>query len=87
MPVSEWSMYNILKLRLDLVKKQLGDRVVHRSDVVLVMGADQLDLLRYATAVTFAIQTKPWLREFDLWKSFINVDMEFLEGLDPYWLD
>ncbi|KAI0438334.1 hypothetical protein F4803DRAFT_535307 [Xylaria telfairii] len=87
MPVSEWSMYNNLKLRLDLVKKQLGDRVAHRSDVVLVMGVDQLDLLRYATAVTFAIQTKPWFREFDLWKSFINVDMDFLERLDPYWLD
>ncbi|KAI1754831.1 hypothetical protein F4782DRAFT_528188 [Xylaria castorea] len=85
--VSEWSMYNNLKVRLDLVKKQLGDRVVHRGDVILVMGVDQLDLLRYATAVTFAIQTKPWFREFDLWKSFINVDLEFLERLDPYWLD
>ncbi|KAI1347590.1 hypothetical protein F5Y01DRAFT_240286 [Xylaria sp. FL0043] len=87
MPVSEWSMYNNLKLRLDLFEEQLGDRVVHRDDVVLVMGTDQLDLLRYATAVTFAIQTKPWFREFDLWKSFINVDIEFLEGLDPYWLN
>lgn len=87
MPVSEWSMYNNLKLRLDLVKKQLRDRVVHRGDVVLVMGTDQLDLLRHATAVTFAVQTKPWFREFDLWKSFVNVDVAFLEGLDPYWLD
>ncbi|KAI1745252.1 hypothetical protein F4680DRAFT_401566 [Xylaria scruposa] len=86
-PVSEWSMYNNLKLRLELLEEQLGDRVIHRSDVVLVMGVDQLDLLRYATAVTFAIQTKPWIREFDLWKSFINVDIEFLENLDPYWLD
>ncbi|KAI0860232.1 hypothetical protein F4860DRAFT_479717 [Xylaria cubensis] len=86
-PVSEWSMYNNLKLRLELLKKQLGDRVIHRSDVVLVMGVDQLDLLRHATAVTFAIQTKPWIREFDLWKSFVNVDIEFLEKLDPYWLD
>ncbi|KAI0098675.1 hypothetical protein GGR51DRAFT_577026 [Nemania sp. FL0031] len=87
MPVSEWSMYNLLKQRLELLKKQLGDRVAHRSDVILVMGVDQLDLLRYATAVTFAIQTKPWFREFDLWKSFVNVDLGFLEGLDPYWLD
>ncbi|KAI0967045.1 hypothetical protein F4678DRAFT_465849 [Xylaria arbuscula] len=86
MSVSEWSMYNNLKLRLDLLKKQLGDRVIHRDDVVLVMGADQLDLLRYAMAVTFAIQTKPWIREFDLWKSFVNVDIDFLDGLDPYWL-
>ncbi|KAI0425002.1 hypothetical protein F5Y09DRAFT_322868, partial [Xylaria sp. FL1042] len=85
MPFSEWSMYNNLKFRLDLLKKQFGDRVVHRDDVVLVMGTDQLDLLRYATGVTFAVQTKPWFREFDLWKSFVNVDIEFLEGLDPYW--
>ncbi|KAI0197641.1 hypothetical protein F4808DRAFT_473678 [Astrocystis sublimbata] len=86
MPISEWSMYNNLKLRLDLIKEQLGDRVTHRDDVVLVMGVDQLDLLRRVVAVTFAIQTKPWFREFDLWKSFVNVDVEFLEGLDPYWL-
>ncbi|KAF2963908.1 hypothetical protein GQX73_g9656 [Xylaria multiplex] len=87
MPVSEWSMWHNLRLRLDLVGKKLGARVVHRGDVVLVMGADELELLRYATAVTFAIQTKPWFREFDLWKSFVNVDLEFLEALDPYWLD
>ncbi|KAI1112839.1 hypothetical protein F5Y14DRAFT_244471 [Nemania sp. NC0429] len=87
MPVSEWSMYNNLKTRLDLVARQLGGRVVHRGDVVLVMGADSLDLLRHAMAVTFAIQTKPWFREFDLWKSFVNVDIAFLETLDPYWLD
>ncbi|KAI0508636.1 hypothetical protein F5B22DRAFT_619770 [Xylaria bambusicola] len=86
MPVSEWSMYNNIKIRLDLIKKQLGDRVAHRDDVVLVMAVDQLDLLRHAVAVTFAIQTKPWFREFDLWKSFVNVDIKFLEGLDPYWL-
>ncbi|KAL6355080.1 hypothetical protein LRP88_11557 [Fusarium phalaenopsidis] len=34
-----------------------------------------------------AIQTKPWLREIDLWKSFTNTDLEFLQGPDPYWLD
>ena len=86
-PLSEWSMYNNLKIRLELIKKQLGDRVAHRDDVVLVMGTDQLDLLRLAVAVTFAIQTKPWFREFDLWRSFVNVDVEFLEGLDPVWLN
>lgn len=86
MPISEWSMYNNLHLRFEFLKEQFGDRVVHRSDVVLVMGVDQLDLLRYSTAVTFAVQTKPWYREFDLWKSFVNVDIEFLEGLNPYWL-
>ncbi|KAI1828392.1 hypothetical protein F4861DRAFT_528930 [Xylaria intraflava] len=87
MPISEWSMYNNLYLRLDPLKHLFGDRVIHRSEIVLVMGLDQLDLFRYATAVTFAIQTKPWFREFDLWKSFVNVDIDFLEKLNPYWLD
>ncbi|OTA94692.1 hypothetical protein M434DRAFT_394488 [Hypoxylon sp. CO27-5] len=89
MPISEWSMYNTLKLRLELLKDQLavGERVIHRNEVILVMGLDELDLLKYVTAVTFAIQTKPWHREIDLWKSFVNVDIQFLEGLDPYWLD
>ncbi|KAL7625951.1 hypothetical protein AAE478_002720 [Parahypoxylon ruwenzoriense] len=89
MPISEWSMYNTLKLRLELLEKQLqvGERVVHRGETILVMGTDELDLLKYVTAVTFALQTKPWHREIDLWKSFVNVGFEFLEGLDPYWLD
>ncbi|RYP05154.1 hypothetical protein DL764_004008 [Monosporascus ibericus] len=84
---SEWSIYNTLKLRLDLLREQFGNRVTHRGDVILVMGTEELDLLRYVVAVTFAIQTKPWYREIDLWKSFVNVDLGFLEGLDPYWLD
>ncbi|KAI2637266.1 hypothetical protein GGS21DRAFT_489042 [Xylaria nigripes] len=87
MPLSEWSMYNNLYIRLEPLKKSFADRVVHRSEVVFVMGLNQLDLFRYTTAVTFAIQTKPWFREFDLWKSFVNVDLDFLESLDPYWLD
>ena len=65
----------------------LDDHVAHRADVILVMGKDQTELLRTATLVTFAMQGKPWLREVDLWKSFINVDLELLEKLDPYWLD
>ncbi|KAI0880759.1 uncharacterized protein GGS22DRAFT_182070 [Annulohypoxylon maeteangense] len=89
MPISEWSMYNTLKLRLELLNNQLkvGERVVHRNEVILVMGTDEVDLLKYVTAVTFAIQTKPWHREIDLWKSFVNVDLGFLEGVDEYWLD
>ncbi|KAI1654605.1 hypothetical protein F4813DRAFT_398932 [Daldinia decipiens] len=89
MPVSEWSMYNTMKMRLELLKEELGvgERVVHRSETILVMGLDEVELLKYVTAVVFAIQTKPWHREIDLWKSFVNVDLEFLEGLDPYWLD
>lgn len=65
---------------------ELDERVHHRGDLVLVMGTDERDLLKWTTAVTFALQTKPWLREVDLWKSFVNVDIEFLEGLHEYWL-
>ncbi|KAK4043839.1 hypothetical protein C8A01DRAFT_43217 [Parachaetomium inaequale] len=57
------------------------------SRSIMVMGEDEKDLLRWCTVVTFALQTKPWLREVDLWKSFVNVGLEFLEGLDEFWLD
>lgn len=57
---------------------------MHRDDLVLVKGVDEADLMKRCTAVTFALQTKPWLREVDLWKSFVNVDLKFLEGLDSY---
>ncbi|KAI0485340.1 hypothetical protein GGR56DRAFT_70131 [Xylariaceae sp. FL0804] len=87
MPVSEWSMYNNLELRLDTLAHLFKDRVRHRAETILVMGEDEQDLFRYVTAVTFAIQTKPWHREIDLWKSFVNVPLEVLEGLDPYWLN
>jgi len=65
---------------------ELDERVFHRGDLVLVMGKDQEDLLKWSTAVTFALQTKPWFREVDLWKSFVNVDLGFMEGLDKFWL-
>lgn len=65
---------------------ELDDRVFHRGDLILVMGKDQEDLLRWSAAVTFALQTKPWLREVDLWKSFVNVDLDFLERLDKFHL-
>ena len=63
---------------------ELDERVFHRGDLVLVMGRDQEDLLRWCTAVTFALQTKPWFREVDLWKSFVNVDWGFLKGLEKW---
>ncbi|KAK4095743.1 hypothetical protein N658DRAFT_511804 [Parathielavia hyrcaniae] len=65
----------------------LDERVVHRGDLVLVMGEDERELLRWCTVVAFALQTKPWSKEVDLWKSFINVDLQFLEGLEESWLD
>ncbi|KAK3935401.1 hypothetical protein QBC46DRAFT_422732 [Diplogelasinospora grovesii] len=73
-----------------VVARDVGDlyeHVANRGDLILVMGEDETDLLRWCTAVTFALQTKPWLREVDLWKSFVNVDLEFLEALDAHWLD
>ncbi|KAM5360707.1 hypothetical protein ACJZ2D_013585 [Fusarium nematophilum] len=87
MPGSEFSAHRVAGTRLDLLRSQLGERVDHRGDLILVMGENAADLLKYTTAVMFALQTKPWLREVDLWKSFVNVDLELLEGLDPFWLD
>ena len=84
---SEHSMYQLLGLRLWLLALQFEDRVIYRGDVILVMGIDASDLLRYVVAVTFAVQTNDWRQEIDLWKSFVNVDLKFLEGLDSYWLD
>ncbi|KAM7198530.1 hypothetical protein V8F33_005036 [Rhypophila sp. PSN 637] len=65
----------------------MDDRVVHRGDLVLVMGEGEEDLLKWRMAVIFALQTKPWLREVDLWKSFVNIGLDELEGLNEYWLD
>ncbi|KAF5536356.1 major facilitator superfamily transporter [Fusarium mexicanum] len=87
MPGSEFSAHHTTGKRLDVLKDKFGDRVVHRGDLILVMGVDEDDLLRFCTAVTFAMQTKPWLREIDLWKNFINVDFEFLLDLESFWLD
>ena len=86
MPGSEFSIHLVVERRLDLLREQFGDRVVHRRDLILVMGESSEDLLRLGAAVTFALQTKPWLREVDLWKSFINVDLEFLDQLDELWM-
>ncbi|KAL6882312.1 hypothetical protein HDV57DRAFT_509473 [Trichoderma longibrachiatum] len=87
MPGSEFSIHLTVSSRLDVLKQQFGDRVVSRGDLILVMGEDAVDLMKYCTAVTFALQTKPWLREVDLWKSYINVGLDLLQELDPYWLD
>ena len=53
----------------------------------LVMGEDGADLLKFATATTFAIQTAPWRLEVDLWRSFVNVDLGFLGGLMEKWME
>ena len=63
------------------------ERVAVRKDKVLVMGADEEECLKYTTAAIFCMQTKAWRVEVDLAESFGNVDLAFLEGLDPYWID
>ena len=63
------------------------ERVLLRRDIVLVMAEDEDDCLRMATGATYAMQSYPWLREVDVWKSFANVDVDFIERLDKYWLE
>ncbi|KAK7745831.1 hypothetical protein SLS53_002548 [Cytospora paraplurivora] len=92
---SEWSTHLGTMKRLSLVFDRaeqhggadLRRNVVFRGDAILVMAENEEELFRLSTIVTFAMQTKPWLREVDLWKSFVNVGLEFLEGLDPVWLE
>ena len=52
-----------------------------------MMGDDEADLLTFATSTTFAVQTAPWRLEVDLWKSFVNIDLGFLEGLKEKWME
>lgn len=55
---SEFSIHHAISKRLELLKKQFGDCVYSRADLILVMGEDVTDLLKYRVAVTFAVQTK-----------------------------
>ena len=58
----------------------LGERVYVRRILHLVMGENEEYLLKYAIATTFMIQTELWRLEVDLWRSFVNVDMERIAG-------
>lgn len=58
-----------------------------RRDLIVVMGTGEADLKRLVTAVGYAVVTKPWRLEVDLWRSFVNVDGEFVEGVGDGWLD
>lgn len=86
MPQSEWSIQLSAGLRIHPFKKQFGYRAVCKRDSYLIMGTDEKDLLKYACATAYAIQNRPWRWEVDLWKSWVNVDMDFLERLDERWL-
>lgn len=87
MPHSETSIHHSAWLRIRPFKHLLGKNVLVKRDLYLVMGKDEEDLLKYTTATIFAIQTEPWRLEVDLWRSFINVDMKFLDSLQVEWLD
>lgn len=87
MPNSEFSMHVNCKNRIEPYKKQFKDRVVAKRDKYLIMGRDEKELAKIVTAVTFAVQMRPWRQEVDLWRSFVNVDLGFLERLDGRWWD
>lgn len=84
------NLYDLMKQNkqgLPRFEKHFRGKVEVKRDMVLVMGDDEKDFERLVTAVVFAIQTKPWRLEVDLWKSFVNVDLSFLEVLDAKWLE
>lgn len=87
MPGSEYSIHHATRLRIMPFKHLFKEKVLVKRDLFLVIGEDEADLLKYAVATTFAIQTDPWRLEVDLWRSFVNVDVGFLEGLRREWLD
>jgi len=89
MESSEWSIHYSLHSMLRKFPKQLGyeKMVLLRRDIILVMGNDEADLLKRVVGVTFTVQDRPWLREIDLWRSFINLDFADLENLDGWWFE
>ncbi|KAL9586660.1 MAG: hypothetical protein Q9203_003784 [Teloschistes exilis] len=86
-PHSEKSMHFNLRNRMKKYEHVLRGRTFVKRDLVIVMGTDEEDLLRLATATTFAIVEEPWRLEVDLWRSFVNVGLGFLEGLHEQWLE
>src|SRR5690242_9582241 len=86
MPYSEWSMHHQLSLRLQPYEDIWGKQVWVAKDLIIVMGKDEKEARRYSEGATWVVQTKPWRLEVDFWRSFVNVDIKFLEGLDPRWL-
>ncbi|SMQ51641.1 unnamed protein product [Zymoseptoria tritici ST99CH_3D7] len=73
--------------RLRRWKAQLALNVKVRRDIVLVMGKDREELERMMVGTVFAIQTQPWRHEVDFWRSFVDVDLGFLEALDRKWVE
>ncbi|KAK5022566.1 hypothetical protein LTS07_010012 [Exophiala sideris] len=64
-----------------------GKKIKIRKDVMLVMAEIVYDLLQLTAAATFIMQTQPWRLEVESWKSFVNVDRQFLDELaDEWWM-
>ena len=83
MPYSEQRVHRQLKQGISPYQRFLRDSVVIRRDSLLVMARDEDDLLKLSSAVTYAVQTfDTWRLEIDLWRSFVNVDLGFIEGQD-----
>ena len=80
-------MHQASRSRFQPYHHLLGKNVIFSRDRLLVMGPDEADLAKFSIATTFAIQTEPWRLEVDLWRSFINVEVGFLEDLQEGWLD
>jgi hypothetical protein len=87
LPFSEYSIHSNLSQRIEPFKKILRDKIVIKRDMVIIMAEDAEELHTLTSAVTFAIQTRPWRLEVDYWKSFINVDVGFLDSLQDEWYD
>lgn len=80
-------MHHSSKLRIEPFRHLLGKNVLFSRNLFLVMGENESDLCKFAIATTFAIQTNPWRLEVDLWRSFVNIDLEFLQGLADQWME
>ncbi|KAH9904801.1 hypothetical protein F4778DRAFT_789526 [Xylariomycetidae sp. FL2044] len=89
-PFAEQGVHNIGVTALAALERRLGaaalrGRVVHAGDLYLIMETDERELLKLCTMLALAVQSRPWMREFDMWGSFVNVDLQFLEQLDESW--
>ncbi|RII23918.1 hypothetical protein CUC08_Gglean012749 [Alternaria sp. MG1] len=86
MPMSEWSIHKSMTMTLGQYEDMWKGQVVVARDLFLVMGKNADDCRRLSEGVTWAVQKKPSRCEIDFWRSFVNVDADFLEGLHPTWL-
>lgn len=87
-PYSEWSVHHNARLRVRPYEDLFEGKVVVRRDAYLVMAENEEECLKLSTALTWVIQTRPWRLEVDLWRSFGNANMNFIEKLHGNrWLD